>query len=303
MTATTLDLTPGSADWLRFVSASKVSAILGVSPWDSPYSMWLKMHGDLPGDDGKNTATKSRGHYLEPAILAWFFDQHPELVRRPNDQEPITRPDIPFGLATPDAIGDDVVTFEAVLVEAKSAANDDEWGTPGTDEIPPYYAAQIVWALHLSGLTVCYVPIITSRLEFREYVVRYDAALGAQIEATCRSFYDSLALDVAPPLDDHTATYESLRRINPDIEPDTEVELAPDLARRYVTARAAAAAADAEFIGAKSAVLDVLGKSKRATCAGQTIAQRQNTSAGIPALYPARKAVDLDALPSERTAA
>ena len=36
---------PGSASWLRQVTASKVAAILGVSPWHSPLSMWRLMKG------------------------------------------------------------------------------------------------------------------------------------------------------------------------------------------------------------------------------------------------------------------
>lgn len=38
---------PGTPEWRRIVSASKVPAILGLSRWQSPLSMWLKMRGDI----------------------------------------------------------------------------------------------------------------------------------------------------------------------------------------------------------------------------------------------------------------
>lgn len=290
-------LTPGSPEWRRVVTASKVAAILGVSPYESPRSLWHLMRGDVV-PDADATKVQSRGHYLEPAILAWWADQHPEMELT-GRQVLVTKPGLDWAAANLDGFavrrhGDGP---ETAVVEAKSSDKDDEWGQQGTDEIPAYYAAQVIWAMHLSGARIAYVPIITSHLEFREYVVEYDADLAADIEARCAAFYASLTADVPPPFDDHVATYESLRRVHPDIEDGTEVELDPAVAREFVEATRGLKAATARATGAKSALLDALGRSKRAVCAGQVIAQRQNTAAGVPALYPARKAVDLDALP------
>lgn len=297
-------LTPGTPEWRRVVTASKVAAILGVSPYESPRSLWHLMRGDVQPPAGA-TAVQSRGHYLEPAILAWWADQHPEMELT-GRQVLATKPGLDWAAANLDAwaVRRDGDGPALAVVEAKSSDKDDEWGTPGTDEIPAYYAAQVIWAMHVSGAPIAYVPIITSHLAFREYVVHYDADLATDIEARCAAFYASLAAAVPPALDDHVATYESLRRIHPDIEDGTEVELDPAVAREFVEATRAARTADARLTGAKSALLDALGHSKRAVCAGQVIAQRQNTASGTPALYPARKAVDLDALPTiERTAA
>ena len=43
------------------------------------------------------------------------------------------------------------------MANTKSAANDDEWGTPGTDEIPAYYVAQCMWTMHVTGAPLIYV--------------------------------------------------------------------------------------------------------------------------------------------------
>jgi hypothetical protein len=32
-----ISLVPGSAEWLREMTASKVAAVLGLSPWESPF--------------------------------------------------------------------------------------------------------------------------------------------------------------------------------------------------------------------------------------------------------------------------
>lgn len=295
-------LQPGTPEWRRVITASKVAAILGVSPYDSPRSMWHLMRGDV--EPSETTKVQSRGHYLEPAVLAWWRDQHPE-YRVLQRAHLAARPDLPWAAANLDGFAKRGTRSKVgVVVEAKSSVQDEEWGTPGTDEVPAYYAAQAMWAMHVAGATRCYMPIITSRLDFREYVVDYDPDLAAAMEGLCGEFYASLSTDVPPPLDNHVATYESLRRVHPGIDVDGEVDLDPATAREYVEATRALKAAEARAVGAKSAVLDALGTARRAYCAGQLIAQRQNTAAGVPALYPSRKAVDLDALPTtERNAA
>ena len=46
MTAVLLpDLQPGSPDWQTRMTASKVAAVLGLSPWESRFSLWHRMSG------------------------------------------------------------------------------------------------------------------------------------------------------------------------------------------------------------------------------------------------------------------
>lgn len=293
-------LTPGSPEWRRVVTASKVAAILGVSPYESPRSLWHLMRGDVT-PPAEATAVQSRGHFLENGILDWWCEQHPEYADHVQTRQYLAlRDDLPWAAATPDLY----VYGAEVVVDAKTSRDDSEWGAPGTDEVPLGYLTQLMWAMHLSGARVAYIALLTQFLDLREYRVEYDADLAADIETRCAAFYASLAADVPPPLDDHVATYESLRRLHPDIDEGTEVELDPAVAREFVEATRDLKAATARATAAKSTLLDALGTSKRAVCAGQVIAQRQNTAAGTPALYPARKAVDLDALPTtERHAA
>lgn len=285
----TARLEPGSAEWLRLVTASKVPAILGVSKWDSPRSLWHKMRGDVPPEP--QTDQQARGHYLEPAVLAWFFDQHPTFTRG-----------IPIGTvthangwaaATPDATA---ITDDGLIVpvEAKTAADDSEWGTPGTDEIPVDYAAQCLWTMHVLGAQMAYLPVLTSRLDFREYVVRYDPVLAADIEAQCKAFYDSLQGDRPPRIDSHPETFEVIKRLNPLIDDGVEVQLTEQDTRLFVKARMEQAAADAQSKYANSTIANVMGTAQRAYYGAQLVARRQNTASGIPALYAAKPLPTID---------
>lgn len=279
-----LDLSPGSPEHSRRITASKVAAILGVSPWDSPRSVWHQMRGEF---ERETNDSMRRGHYLEPAILAWWRDQHgmrgvsiahqDEWHEQWTEQPVFTLGD--WAAATPDAVAligtEGEADWERVLVEAKSAAYDDDWGDPGTDEIPAYYLVQVQWQMHVSGVHACYVPVLTSRLRFVEYVVPYYEEYGAELEARMRTFYDSLSADEPPELDDSVATFNAIRKLHKDIDLDRSVELTEPQAAELVEWYAQSKQAEKPLLAAKSAVLEVMGAARYATYNGRRIARRQ----------------------------
>ena len=207
---------PGSREWNRLITASKVPAILGLSPWQSPYSLWMQMSGRI--DATPETATTRRGHYLEAGVLAWWLDQHPEVVHH-VPQYYATRPSLPWAAATLDAlvITDDVTRL---VVEVKSAAYRDGWGEPGTDEIPEHYKAQVHWQLAMMPeASRAYVAVLFGQgLEFTEYVIEHDPETEAALVRICEAFHTSLGAEDPPPLDDSVATWDAVRRLHPDID-------------------------------------------------------------------------------------
>lgn len=268
-----LDLTPGSPEWCRRVSPSKAAGMLGLSPWDSPYAMWRKMRGDVPWDE--ETPAMERGTLCEPAVLAWWRKHHDHGDW--EEQVTYTRGD--WCVATPDA----VTTHDglAIIVEAKTAARLDDWGTPGTDEIPLYYLTQVYLAMHvanLSGVPVAaaHVPVLGGRrLEFTNYVIPHSPEHGARVLDLCREFYDSLSADEAPELDDTVATYDAVRRVHPDIDTGEEVELTAEDASRLVVAHADLKHLEADSRLTKSRVLEQMGRAQYATHDGLKVARRQ----------------------------
>lgn len=269
---------PGSPEWRKIVTASKAAAIIGVSPWESPYSIWHEMKHGVARE--QSDAMK-RGNYLEPAILAWWRDQHAPFIDSYIEQEWTPHED--WAGATVDAfcsINDPDREYQ-VIVEAKSAARMDEWGRPGTDEIPAYYLAQVYFQLAVTGTERCYVPVIGPYLEFSEYVVEADAEFQADILTRCRVFYDSLAADEPPDLDGSVATYDIVRKVHADIDAKTTVELAPQDAHEFVASALALDAAEQRARLARSTVLEVMGKANWADSRGVRVARRQNGAHGV----------------------
>lgn len=280
---------------MRLVTASKVAAILGVSKWESPYSMWMKMAGRVAQEP--TSTVQARGNYLEPAILAWWRDQHPEFNCWMATQPYFTLSD--WAAATPDGHAQSVdrgKVVEEVIVEAKSAARLDEWdndGEDGTsiDGVPIYYWVQLQWQMHVSGIHRAYVALIGTFLEFKEYVVEYDAAHSEAVEIHCREFFDSLAADNPPNIDGTVATYDVVRRQHDGIDKGETVELPPVVAEAYILAmNTAKDAAEDERLN-KSALLNLMGDAAYADCNGVRVARRQ-AGKGAASLRQVAKTTD-----------
>lgn len=297
--ASELDLTPGSPEWCRRVSPSKAAAILGISPWDSQYAIWRKMRGDSPWDE--ETEAMERGNLCEPAVLAWWRKHytHTEWA------EQVTYTVGDWLVATPDGKCLDE-NGDRVLVEAKTASDDDDWGTPGTDVIPPYYLVQVFLAGRTATLNGwqpkrIHVPLLGPRLRFSNYVVEYDDTLGAEIESLMWEFYQSLSADVAPPLDDSLATFDAVRKIHPDVEPKATVEVPPAVAVELVRATTSLDQAEADARLAKATVLELMGRANYADCNGVRVARRQPNKYGI-SFVPVAKSTDAFLTDTEQSA-
>jgi putative phage-type endonuclease len=274
------------------MSASKVSAALGLSVWESRFSLWHKMAGSV--DSPPQTVEQARGHYLEPAIRAWFADQHPEWdVRTTGTWQHNTRP---WQIASPDGEiwvpppGSNAIALKTLrLLECKTDAHPDggpdpEWGEEGTDQIPAGYRAQVMWTMDTIGATTTHVAVLGAYLNFREYRVDYDPDEATEIRGRVTRFMDTLPGGNnfrRPNIDGHTATYESIRHMNPLIV-DDRIELDDTTGLRYLAAIEAEAAAKTEKLHATSLVADAMGDLKYATYGGVKIARREQRRGGTP---------------------
>lgn len=280
---------PGSAEHTRLMTASKVAAVLGVSPFQSPYSLWHEMKGLLARPEA-NTVQR-RGHYLEPAILAWFRDHH-GLEAGEFWHEQVWHEHEGWAGCTVDAEYTALDGLE--IVEAKSTNSLDEWGVAGSGDIPAYYLAQVLFQLAITGAKRCRIPILGPRLVFTEFVVEADHEMQAATLAACRRFYDSLSLDEPPALDDHVATFEAVRRMQGGIEAKKVHELGYDDALRLTTAVAELDRAKAEDRLRRSEVLSAMGTAQYAEHNGVRVARRQNHASGTPTFVVVGKPHQLD---------
>lgn len=289
-------LEPGSPEWLTRMSASKVAAILGLSPYESRFSLWHRMAGLVEPEPEKDQ--HRRGHYLEPAIAAWFADQHPEyLVVEGGTWQHADRP---WQIASPDrllveAAGHDEVEYGVRdLLEIKSARDAEEWGRQLTDEIPMHYRVQAVWQMDTTGARRVRFAVLTSYLDFREYVVDYDADEAAFVRERAAEFMDSLPTGprpARPDIDEHDQTYQVVRELHPDIT-SGDLDLSEETAEPFCRTRTAFLAAEAAYQREASRLLDAMGSHRRALYGTKAIATRQSRGGGVPYLVAGKNLPD-----------
>lgn len=260
-------ITPGSAEWLQVMSASKIAAVMGLSPFESRFSLYHRMTGLVADEDSPE---KRRGHYLEPAIAAWFADQRPDLAVRTTGTW--VHCEREWQVASPDRIAVDAAG-NVECVELKSWATVDGWGEPGTDDIPVGIRCQVMWQLDTLGLQRCHVAVILPFLEFQAYLVEYDPAEAAVLRDAAAAFLGDIANGVRPPIDGSDATYQVVRQLHPDID-GTDKEIPGYLASAYRRACDTYRDAKTEKQGLTSEILDLLGQARYATWQGERVAMR-----------------------------
>ena len=287
MTATVLGRwDPGSPEWhaarAHGVGGSEVAAVVGCSPFESRFSLWHRKAALVgPVDE---TPEMEWGKRLEPAIAAKFRDEHPELS---FDRTGFTfaHEDRPWQIANPDLYGD-------ALVEVKCSRDGLGWGEPGTDQVPIYYRQQVLWYCDVLDAPGAHIAVLVGGNDYREYHVPYDATEAAELRGHVEAFLGTLERHERPDIDAHTATYQVVRELHPDID-GTDVEVDDLLAARFTLARRQVAQAEAAEQYARNLIADAMGTARRARWEGKTVATRQARGEGIPYLVAGRALPDL----------
>lgn len=249
------------------ITASEIAAVLGISTWDSPFSLfWKKANGWITDTNDQMTA----GRYVEPAAAEWWMATHDPLENLVATHAGLYANDErPWQLATPDRLlclpcencdgsgWDSTRHFDehsaevhqcgycggtgwgklVALLECKWVAYSwDGWGEPGTDDIPVHYRAQALWQLDTLGVDEVHFAVLGPG-GFRAYgPVRRDEADLDVMRKAGAEFAARLEAGDPPDLDGHNATLGTLKRLHPSAG-EGDVEVSPRLALEYRYAR------------------------------------------------------------------
>jgi putative phage-type endonuclease len=287
---------PGSPEWhaarAHGLGGSEIPAVLGLSPFESRYSLWHRKAG-ITGPVAESPEMEW-GTRLEHAVADKYRDNNRDLIVLKSGT--YRHVDRPWQIANPDGLSWHVdlgVSEEPIgVLEVKTSPFGDKWGEAGTDEIPVHVRAQVLWYLDTFGLPWADVVVLISGLDYREYRVNYDAGEAQILRDAAVEFLATLDAGIAPPIDDHEATYQTVREMHPDIEPVSH-ELSDPVARDFLAARTELAAAKKVEQHARSAVADEMGNAHTAWWMGQKIATRQARGEGLPYLVTAKNLPEL----------
>jgi putative phage-type endonuclease len=234
----------------RYLGASDVPAVLGVSPWKSESDVYYNKTAEFEQVEKESKAIQS-GNLLEGAVLD-FAEIHVGKLRRNQFR---VHPHIRWASATMDAI---CLDLEDTGVEAKTTGNSDQWGDEGTDQIPIYYLAQVQWQMYVTGYTRIYVPVLMPdfALRFKLYVVDRDEELIASIVKRCSQFWEEHVLARVPPPDSVPApkTLQRMKRV-----PEKVTTINDTLVRDWQEKKAALKLAKEGEASARMKMIESLG--------------------------------------------
>lgn len=218
------------ADWLAWrqdgIGASNAAAALGVSPYQTPFELWARKTGQL-GPIVENRAM-TIGKLAEPMISALYrLETGDPIVRR---EVSCQVPGAPWIKATLDGISE-----RGTVVEFKTANSrmSEQWGEPGTDEIPTSYLVQCHTQLLCSDAPFVEVACLIGGDDFRLYRVDRDREMDAILIRKLTAFWTSVIRREPPEVTEADA--EIITKLRPTIEATITLDdRAVDLANLYV---------------------------------------------------------------------
>lgn len=282
---------PGSPEWHAAradgIGGSEIAAVLGLSPWESAFSLWHRKRKLVPARLA-NTEMDA-GRRLEPVIVDVFAERHPEYrIERTGTFRSRERP---YQIANPDCLLFDVLDSEpkpCALLEAKYALNAEKWGPEETGHIPENYVAQCRWYIDTLGLRKCHLMVfIGSTGEFREYTIYADREDTVVMRTAAVEFMRQVAENIRPKIDGHEQTLKTVKEM-PEGMVDLDVQVWPLLRDQYFDALDAFTAAEEEKRRAQALVLDQIGDGHRALCGRERVATRTVRNGKTHSLQPAR---------------
>lgn len=194
------------ADRRNHLGASDIAVLAGVSPYATPFELYLEKIGELDPDARRTDAERDRlerGHRLEDVALDWHAEIEGLSIER--IRRDIIHPRLPFIVVHPDAR---VKPWRETkrLLEAKTSGR--KW-----DEVPQHVEAQVQAQMAATGADVVDIVVLgfdgpPATIE----VPRNDELIGA-LEDLATTFWDRVQRRDPPALDGSRATSRWLDRL------------------------------------------------------------------------------------------
>ncbi len=238
---------------LEGLGGSDAAAACGLSPWKSVYGLWLEKTGEIEAGEEEEKFLKWGRLIEEPVMLA--AREETGLSIGPHKFMCFNAA-YPWAFYDPDGIVGDDGIFEAKTASGKS----DEWGQPGTDEIPMPYLLQVQHGMAV--MDRAYAILAVSRFGrwpdiYR--VERHDGLIAGLMRKEA-AFWDRVERLQEPPLDwEHPNATAEIQAAYPGTD-GTTIDL-PEEALRW---HANVMEANAEIAAAKAVKERFLAKIRKA---------------------------------------
>ena len=189
-----IQLAQGSQEWLdyrlKMRNASETAAVLGVSPWMSPYQLWLLKTGRTAT---KTTAAMQHGTDMEPAARAAYEAQ------TGNVMQPLVLQDGAYSASL-----DGMDLDGGLIVEIKCPYKGQSsvlWNEAMVGEVPAHYELQVQHQLMVSGAALAHLWVFDGTQGLLLPIERHEGAMD-RIRTGWDLFQQFVESDTPVPLTD-----------------------------------------------------------------------------------------------------
>lgn len=189
-----VQLVQGSQAWLCYRltqrNASETAAVLGISPWQTPYQLWLTK---TQRSNAAVNAAMQHGSALEPQAREAYE------ARTGHVMQPLVLQAAPYSASL-----DGMTLDSSLILEVKcpfQGQQSELWQQASHGEIPPHYQCQIQHQLMVSGAAMAHLWVYANGQGVLVEVLP-DAGYMERICIAWDGFQHHLDNDTPPPLTD-----------------------------------------------------------------------------------------------------
>lgn len=177
------------------LGGTDVAAIMGLSPYKTPYELWLEKTGVI---EPQTILTEDRlrlRHAHEETIAREYAFRNNCKLRRVN--KTLYHKKYSFMLCHLDRI---VLGAHKILeCKSSSAFMKQHFGDAGTDQIFPHYVIQVQHQMAITGFDLTDVAALIDIDDYREYPIQRDNDIIKVIEDACDKFWNFYVKEKVPP--------------------------------------------------------------------------------------------------------
>ena len=205
----------------KTIGGSDAGAVLGLSKYASPYSLWAQKVGLVHPDDLSDSEAVRLGNDLEEYVAKRFTEATGKKLKR--DNHIITNTEYPWAHANVDRL---VVGEPDAGFEAKTTSSWDVLKQCREGDFPATWYCQVTHYMMVTGAKRWYLGVLVFGHGFFHFVIERKESEIEALAAAEREFYQRVIEGVPPDTDGSEATTKALREIYRDSEA-TSIDLLP----------------------------------------------------------------------------
>lgn len=192
-----------------YLGGPDVAAIVGVSKWATPTSVWLAKTGRAPAVHV--TPQMRWGLRLERVVAEAFAEETGIGILQ---AKPVRHQELRHLGGSPDFL-----TTDDGILECKTSGSTAGWGSPYTEDVPEAYRVQTLWYMGLTGRHRGHLAALISGSDFRVYRVRWDQREFEQLAEAADRFWRDCVLADVPPNDSDWNRAQAYAHAEPALAP------------------------------------------------------------------------------------